>query len=58
MIQWRVTVVKAWQTNLLIVPFSELFFFSEDVGISCDLHLHLTGFLQRAVHLQVFRKVE
>lgn len=33
MLQLDVTVVRAWQTNLLIVPFSELRFFSEGIGI-------------------------
>lgn len=58
MLQLKVTVVRAWQPNLLIVPVSEhCCFFSEDVEIRCRLHLHLTGFLHGAFHLQVFRKV-
>lgn len=33
-------------------------FFSEDVKIRCHFHLHLTGFLCGAFHLQVLRKVK
>lgn len=55
MLQLRVTVVRAWQPNLLIVPVSEhcWVFSSEDTEIRCRLHFHLRGF-----HMQVFRKVE
>lgn len=55
MLQLEVAVVRAWQT---IVPFFRTFFLSEDVGMNCCLHLHLMGFLHRAFHLQVFRRVE
>lgn len=59
MLQLKVTVVRAWQPDLLIVPVSEhCGVFSEDAEIRFRLHLHLTGFLHGAFHLQVFRKVE
>lgn len=59
MLQLKVTVVRAWQPNLLIVPVSEhCWFFSEVVEIRFHCNLHLTGFLHGAFHLQVFRKVE
>lgn len=56
MLQLEMTVVRAWQTDLPIVQNNVCL--SEDVGISSFLHSHLTGFLYRAFHLQVFRRAE
>lgn len=60
MLQLKVTVVRAWQPNLIQFLFQNTvgFFFSEDVEIRSGLHLHLTGFLHGAFHMQIFRKVE